>query len=39
VTDNEAAIKFTDAFGIVIPGEFKGFKKSEYEAAVEWAAS
>ena len=36
ITDNENAIKFTDGFSIVAPGEFKGFKKSEYDAAVKW---
>lgn len=39
VTDNEGAIKFTDGFSVVAPGEFKGFPKSRYEAAVKWVAA
>src|SRR5436190_3269292 len=38
VTDNEGAIKFTDAFSLVAPGEFKGFRKSEYENALNWVS-
>jgi hypothetical protein len=36
VTDHEGAISFTDAFSIVAPGEFKGFRKSDFAAAVKW---
>lgn len=38
VTDNEGAIKFTDAFSLVVPGEFKGFRKEELEIAILWTA-
>lgn len=38
VTDHVTATKFTDAFSLVVPGEFKGFKKSEYEKAVNWVS-
>jgi hypothetical protein len=36
VTDNEAAISFTDAFSTVAPGEFRGFRKSELDGAIRW---
>jgi len=39
ITDSEPAIKFTDGFSAVAPGEFKGFKKEDYEAALLWVAS
>ncbi len=39
VTDSEKIIKFTNAFSYLIPGEFKGFKKNEFEAAVDWVSS
>lgn len=38
VTDNEGAIKFTAAFSAVVPGEFKGFRKSEYSDALQWVS-
>ncbi len=38
VTDTESIIKFTDAFSIAMPGEFKGFKKSELQQAIDWAS-
>lgn len=38
VTDNKMAVKFTDAFSLVVPGEFKGFSKSEYHQAVDWVS-
>lgn len=38
VTDNEMAVKFTDAFSLAVPGEFKGFSKSEYHKAVNWVS-
>ena len=38
VSDSEAVKKFTDAFSIVLPGEFKGFSKSDYNEAVEWTS-
>jgi hypothetical protein len=38
VTDNEGAIKFTDAFSVVAPGEFKGFRKADYETALNWVS-
>ena len=38
VSDSEAVKKFTAAFSIVMPGEFKGFSKSDYNSAVEWTS-
>ena len=38
VTDIEGVISFTDAFSKVMPGEFHGYKKAEYEEAVNWVA-
>jgi len=36
VTDNEGAIKFTDLFSYLAPGEFRGFPKYELYKATEW---
>lgn len=38
VTDIEGVINFTDAFSKVMPGEFRGYRKSEYEDAVNWVS-
>lgn len=38
VTDSEAVIKFTNVFSLLMPGEFKGFHKSEMPHAVDWVA-
>ena len=38
VSDSEGVIKFTDAFSLAAPGEFKGFRKSEFEKAVAWVS-
>jgi len=38
ISDSEAVIKFTDAFSKVMPGEFKGYPKAEYERAVDWVS-
>ena len=38
ISDSEAVIKFTDAFSKVMPGEFKGYHKAEYERAVDWVS-
>ena len=39
VSDSENIIKFTEAFSVAMPGEFKGFHKNEYEQAVQWVAA
>lgn len=38
VSDSEGVIKFTDAFSLAAPGEFKGFRKTEFEKAVAWVS-
>lgn len=38
ISDSEGVIKFTDAFSLAAPGEFRGFKKAEYEKAVLWVS-
>ncbi|MCR5861815.1 STAS/SEC14 domain-containing protein [Flavobacterium sp. J372] len=38
VTDIDGVITFTDAFSKVMPGEFRGYKKSEYDEAVAWVS-
>jgi hypothetical protein len=38
VIDNSNARKFTDAFSILAPGEFRGFPKEQYSEALEWVA-
>lgn len=36
VTDSEKIITFTNSFSYLIPGEFKGFKKMEFNKALNW---
>ncbi len=36
VTDETAVEKFTDAFSYIAPGEFKGFKLSQLDEAIDW---
>ena len=36
VTDSENIITFTNGFSYLIPGEFKGFKKLEFNKALNW---
>ncbi len=38
VTDSESVIKFTDAFSKIMPGEFRGYSKDEYDAAIKWTS-
>jgi hypothetical protein len=38
VTDSDPVIKFTDAFSKVMPGEFRGFPKSELAHAIDWVS-
>ena len=38
VSDSEGVIKFTDAFSLAAPGEFKGFKKADLEQAIKWVS-
>ncbi|UYQ91282.1 STAS/SEC14 domain-containing protein [Chitinophaga horti] len=39
LTDSENINKFTDAFSYLVPGEFKGFRTNELEAAVLWVSA
>lgn len=38
VTDSDSVINFTNIFSKLMPGEFKGFRKNEYELAVDWTS-
>ena len=38
VTDSETVINFTNIFSKLMPGEFKGFKKNDYQLAVDWTS-
>jgi hypothetical protein len=38
ITDIEGVITFTDAFSKVMPGEFRGYRKEEYNTAVDWVS-
>lgn len=38
VTSSENIIGFTDFFSKIMPGEFKGFRKEEYDNAVQWVS-
>lgn len=38
VTDSETAITFTNGFSYFVPGEFKGFKKDQYNEAITWVS-
>lgn len=39
ITDDETIIKFTDNFSMLAPGEFKGFKKAEFDQAIQWISA
>lgn len=39
VTDKDAVKKFTDAFSVVMPGEFRGFGKEDLSSAIFWCAN
>lgn len=38
ISDFDAVITFTDAFSKVMPGEFKGYHKADYDKAVNWVS-
>jgi hypothetical protein len=38
LTDSHGLNKFTDAFSVLVPGEFKGFMIDEYDEAVKWTS-
>ncbi|RYY22251.1 MAG: STAS/SEC14 domain-containing protein [Chitinophagaceae bacterium] len=39
VSDSEGINTFTNLFGYVVPGEFKGFKPRELDEAIAWVAT
>lgn len=36
VTNSEKIITFTNGFSYIVPGEFRGFKKDEFDEALKW---
>jgi len=36
VSDSESVINFTDKFSYIAPGEFRGFKKEDFNKALNW---
>lgn len=38
ISDSETVDNFTKVFSAVMPGEFKVFKKTEYEKAIDWTS-
>ncbi|WP_294819314.1 STAS/SEC14 domain-containing protein [uncultured Flavobacterium sp.] len=38
ISDSEGVKTFTDVFSKVMPGEFRGYKHSEYDRAVDWVS-
>lgn len=38
VTDSQTIIDFTNAFSVLMPGEFKGFHKKDMQEAVDWTS-
>jgi len=38
LTHSPGINKFTDTFGVLVPGKYKGFLIDEYDAAVKWAS-
>ncbi|AWH85719.1 STAS/SEC14 domain-containing protein [Flavobacterium album] len=38
VSDSDAVKTFTDVFSKVMPGEFRGYRHSEFDRAVEWVS-
>lgn len=38
ISDSEAVINFTAVFSKVMPGEFRGYHKADYDEAVGWVS-
>lgn len=36
VTDTDEIISFTNGFSFIVPGEFRGYKKVEFNKALNW---
>jgi hypothetical protein len=39
ISDSEGISKFTTIFSVIMPGEFKAFKKTELNKAIEWVSA
>ena len=39
VTDQKAVEKFSDFFGVLVPGESKGFTHAQLQEAIEWVSA
>jgi hypothetical protein len=39
LSDSDVLNSFTNIFSVVVPGEFKGFDKTQMDEAVEWVSS
>lgn len=39
LTDSGLVNTFTNIIGILVPGEFKGFKRSEFHEAMKWVST
>jgi len=38
ISDSETVINFTDIFSKLMPGEFRGYPKANYNEAVDWVS-
>lgn len=38
ITDSDTVINFTDVFSKLMPGEFRGYHKADYNEAVNWVS-
>lgn len=38
ISDSETVINFTSVFSKVMPGEFRGYHKADYQKAVDWVS-
>ena len=38
ITDSDTVIDFTDVFSKLMPGEFRGYHKPDYQDAVDWVS-
>jgi len=38
ITDSDTVINFTDVFSKLMPGEFRGYHKADYDEAVGWVS-
>jgi len=38
ISDSDMVIDFTDVFSKLMPGEFRGYHKADYQEAVDWVS-